>query len=202
MSKLKILAASDIHEDTRAAKRLADKAEKYNVDLVILAGDLTYFDNDWHGMIGPFLEKKKHVFFVAGNHDSIATAELLKEKYRINNLQERSAVVNNVGFFGCGGGNVGINILTDRETFDALKKGFRNVRDAEKKIMITHMHPAKSTMEKVSGYPGSSGVRKAIEELQPDIHLCGHIHETEGFEEKIGRTAVISLGKQGRIIEI
>ncbi|MBI4018504.1 MAG: metallophosphoesterase [Candidatus Aenigmarchaeota archaeon] len=200
--KLKILAASDIHEDTKAVKRLAEKAEKYEVELVVLAGDLTYFDNDWHGMIGPFLEKKKYVFFVAGNHDSIATAGLLAEKYKINNLQDRSAVINDVGFFGCGGGNVGVNVLSDREIFDTLKRGFKKVGEAGKKIMVTHMHPARSVIEKISEFPGSAGVRKAKEELEPDIHLCGHIHETEGLEEKIGKTRVISLGKQGRVLEL
>lgn len=199
---LKILAASDVHEDTKAVKKLAEKAERYGVDLVVLAGDLTYFDNDWHGLIGPFLERKKYVFFVAGNHDSVATAVLLAEKYKINNLEERAAVINNVGFFGCGGGNVGVNILSDREIFETLKKGFKKIREAERKIMVTHMHPSGSLMEKMSSYPGSSGVRKAIEELQPEMHLCGHLHEAEGFEEKIGKTRVIALGKQGKIIDI
>ena len=40
--KLKILASGDIHGDTTQARRLADQAEKENVDLVVLCGDLTY----------------------------------------------------------------------------------------------------------------------------------------------------------------
>ena len=38
--KLKILAAGDFHGDSKAAKKLAEKAEKEKVDLVILTGDL------------------------------------------------------------------------------------------------------------------------------------------------------------------
>ena len=53
---------------------------------------------------------------------------------------------------------------------------------------------------KIPGW-GSSGVRKAIEEFKPDIHICGHIHETHGIEELIGTTKVINVGKTGRIIE-
>ena len=41
--KFKILAASDIHGDTDATKKLAAKAKKENVDLVVLAGDLSGF---------------------------------------------------------------------------------------------------------------------------------------------------------------
>ena len=66
--KLKILAASDIHEDRKAVERLAEQAEKKGVDLVILCGDITYFDNEWRGMIGPFLKRGLEVLFVPGNH--------------------------------------------------------------------------------------------------------------------------------------
>ena len=42
----------------------------------------------------------------------------------------------------------------------------------------------------------------AIEEFKPEIHICGHIHETHGIEEKIGSTTVINVGKTGKIIEL
>ena len=41
---LKILAVGDIHGDTGLVKKLAEKAEKENVDLVIIAGDLTFIE--------------------------------------------------------------------------------------------------------------------------------------------------------------
>ena len=52
--KLKILASSDIHGDTRAAEELAKEAEKENGDLVVLCGDLTYAEESTAGIIGPF----------------------------------------------------------------------------------------------------------------------------------------------------
>jgi Icc-related predicted phosphoesterase len=67
--------------------------------------------------------------------------------------------------------------------------------------MVTHSHPSNSLSE-FSGVPGSDSVKKAIKEFKPDILLHGHIHEAEGVEEKIGKTRVISVGRQGRIIEI
>ena len=69
--------------------------------------------------------------------------------------------------------------------------------------MITHVHPSGSLIEKfTSFFPGSIAVRKAIEKFQPDLALCGHVHEAEGIEEKIGKTRLINVGRQGRIIEI
>ena len=56
--KLKILAAGDIHGDSRLANQLAERAEKENVDLVILAGDLTS-QIETKNLLKPFREKKK-----------------------------------------------------------------------------------------------------------------------------------------------
>ena len=67
--------------------------------------------------------------------------------------------------------------------------------------MVTHIQPNESIIG-LGMFPGSSGVRKAIEEFNPDFHICGHIHETHGIEEVIGKTKVINVGKTGRIIEL
>lgn len=199
--KTRILAASDLHGDSRKVKKLAELAYKKNVDLVVIAGDITQFDMDTTNMIGPFLSKGKRVLFVPGNHDSPATAEFLSEKYKITNLQFYSYRREGVGFFGCGGANVGPHEITEREMMQYLKKGFSSVRDAEKKIMVTHLHPAGTNIEKIS-FEGSESIRNAIEEFQPDIHICGHIHEAEGMEENIGKTKVFCVGSKGKIIEI
>lgn len=201
VKKLKILAASDLHGDTRQVKSLAELAYKKNVDLVVLAGDITQFDMDATNMIGPFVEKGKKVLFVAGNHDSPATAEFLSEKYKITNLQFYTFKQEGVGFFGCGGANIGMNQLTEREFMQYLKKGFAYVKDTEKKVMITHLHPSGTKIERMS-FEGSESIRKAIEEFKPDIHICGHIHEAEGMEESIGKTKVFCVGSKGKIIEV
>jgi len=67
--------------------------------------------------------------------------------------------------------------------------------------MVSHVHAA-GTKSELSGFPGSEGIRKAIDKLQPDLFLAGHIHELEGAEEKIGKTKVINVGKKGKIIEL
>ena len=40
---------------------------------------------------------------------------------------------------------------------------------------------------------GSTAVREFIEENQPDICLCGHIHEARAMD-RIGRTLVVNPG--------
>jgi Icc-related predicted phosphoesterase len=167
-----------------------------------LNGDIVEEDRI-QGVIGPFVQKKQRVFMVPGNHETIATADFLAEMYNITNLHGYAVKYKDVGIFGCGGADVGLTQLTDDELFNTLKKGFEKVKDSPKKIMVTHIHPADSMMEKFSQFvKGSKGLTRAIKEFQPDILICGHVHEAEGIEEKIGKTRVLNVGKKGKIIEI
>ncbi len=200
---MKILAAGDIHGDANLAKKLADRASKENVDLVILCGDLTYFDQPTKGIISPFIKNNKKVLLIPGNHETIATADFLAEIYGVTNLHGYSLKIKDVGFFGCGSANIGMFQLQEKEIYDLLKKGHEKIRDTRKKIMVTHVHPEGTLMEKFTNiFPGSSGVKKAIDSLKPDILLCSHVHEAEGIEEKVGKTKVINVGRKGKIIEI
>ncbi len=202
-SKLKILASGDIHGDTGLAEKLAEKAKKENVDLVILCGDLTMGERSTSNLIGPFVKRKKKVILIPGNHETVATADFLAELYGVKNLHGYSVKYKDVGLFGCGGANIGLFQLGEKEIFDLLKKGFSKIKYLDKKIMITHVHPSGTKMEKFTKFfPGSSGVKKAIETFKPDILLCSHVHEAEGIEEKVGKTRVINVGRKGKIIEI
>lgn len=201
--KLKILAAGDIHGDTDLAEKLAERAEKEHCDLVILCGDLTMMESSTENIIGPFKKRKEKVLLIPGNHETVATADFLADLYSVKNLHGYSVKYKDVGLFGCGGANIGLFQLDEGEIYDLLKKGFDKIRYLHKKIMVTHVHPSESKMEKFTKvFPGSSGVRKAIKKFHPDLLLCSHVHEAEGIEEKIGTTKVINVGKKGKIIEL
>ena len=198
----KILAAGDFHGDKSTARKLADLAEKENVDLVILNGDLVE-EQDTSGIIGPFVAKNKKVIILPGNHETIATTDFLAELYNVTNLHGYYIKFGDIGIFGCGGADVGLSQLTEKEIYDNLKKGFEKIKDLPKKIMVTHIHPAGSNMEKFSKFvKGSIGLKRAIDTFKPDILICGHVHEAEGIEEIIGKTKVLNVGKKGKIINL
>jgi Icc-related predicted phosphoesterase len=198
--KLKILAAGDIHGDSKITKRLAAKAEKEKVDLVVLCGDITGF-TETQNLIKPFKDKHQKVLIVPGNHDSFATTDFLANLYGVKNIHGYSAKYEDVGIFGAGGADVGITAVSEREMFKTLKQAHNGVKGIEKKIMVTHMHPSGSLSE-ASGFGGSTAITRAIKEFKPDFLLHSHIHETEGADEMIGKTRVINVGKEGKIIEI
>lgn len=204
---LKILAASDIHGDTTLVNALAERAEKENVDLVVLCGDLTMGERSTENIIGPFAKRHKKVLLIPGNHETVATADFMAEVYEpyARNIHGYSVKYKEVGIFGAGGAtNVGpVPPIDETEMYDMLKKGFDNIRSLKRKIMVTHIHPTDTKIEKFSRFvPGSDAVRKAVETFKPDILLCGHVHEAEGLEEMVGKTRVINVGRKGKIIRI
>ena len=200
--KLRILAASDLHGDSNLAKALAKKAEKEKVDLVVLCGDILGW-TETKNIIKPFKDKNKKVLIIPGNHDSFATTDFIASLYGIKNIHGYSIKYGNIGFFGAGGANMPFfpGNISEKELFNTLKKAHSNMKGIEKKIMVTHMHPSGSLSE-FSGIPGSKAITKAIKEFKAEILLHGHIHEASGFEQKIGSTIVINVGREGKIIEI
>lgn len=199
--KLKILAAADIHGESKAAKKLAEKAERENVDLVVLCGDITGW-SETKNVIKPFKDKHKKVLLLPGNWDSFATTDFLAEIYGVRNIHGYSVKYDDVGFFGAGGAEgPGPGRVTEKEIMNTLKKAHSRLKGIEKKIMVTHMHPFGSLSE-ASGVRGSKAITEAIKQFQPKILLHGHIHETAGADEMIGKTRVINVGREGKIIEI
>lgn len=201
----KILAVGDIHGDKGLAKKLAEKAKKEDVDIIIIAGDITMFEEDTKNLVGPFAKLKKPVLLLHGNHETLATVDFLTEVYGPHTKNLHGYAVKSkegdVGIFGAGGADFGLSAMSEKEFFNTLNKAHKGVKDTKKQIMVTHMHPFKSKAE-FSGFQGSKGIRKAITKFKPDIMLSGHIHEAEGIEEKIGSTKVINIGKKGKIINI
>jgi len=183
---MRILAASDIHGDSKATKKLAERAEREKADLVVLCGDLTGFTES-KNLIKPFKDKGQKVLILPGNWDSLATVDFLAQFYGVRNIHGYSATYEDVGFFGAGGaegpgeGNIG-----EEEIMRNLEKANSGLKNVKKKIMLTHAHPLGGESE-FSGVEGSAAVRAAVEKFKPDFLFHGHIHKGEGLESKIGK---------------
>lgn len=202
MKKMRILAAGDIHGDSRKFKKLAEQAEKERADLVVLCGDnLGWVETK--NIIKPFKDKNKRVLLIPGNWDSFVTTDVIAQTYGVRNIHGYSVRYDDIGFFGAGGapGSPGEGQITETELMESLEKAHKGLKGIEKKVMISHMHP-KGSKSEFSGFEGSKSVRKAVEKFKPDILIHGHIHEAAGMEETIGNTRVINVAREGKIIEI
>jgi hypothetical protein len=203
---MKILAASDIHGDIKAVEKLARKAKKEDAELVILAGDLSIFGNGLEGLLKPFSDVNKKVAIIPGNHDSEADIFMLKKRYPdiLYDLHNYAFKVGDVGFFGCGLANIGPNELSEAQIKKRIESSFKYVKDAKKRIMVVHVPPYKTKLDKIGKNisAGSTAVRESIEKFSPEKCICGHIHETFGLEDKLNNTSIINAGPDGKVIEI
>jgi Icc-related predicted phosphoesterase len=166
-SKLRILAAGDIHGDSAIAKKLAAKAKREKVDLVVLLGDIHGMEES-EGLIGPFKKVGKKVVFVPGNWDTTFESNLLEDIYQIKNLDGYYAIYKDVGIIGLGNPDFQLS-LDEQKAFKKLKKNFTKSK-TRKNILISHLHAADTSAE-FSGFEGSKALRKAIGEFQPDVFL-------------------------------
>lgn len=199
---LRILAASDMHGSSDLAKKLALKAEKNKVDLILLLGDINGATES-KNLIQPFKDLNKPVLFVPGNWDTSFEASMIESVYNAKNLDGIYATYDNVAIIGLGNPDFQLSI-DEKKAFDKMKQNFDKISaklDIRKRILISHLH-AKGTKSEFSGIKGSQALRRIVNYFQPDFLLQGHIHEAEGIEEKIGKTHVINIGRMGKILDI
>ena len=165
--KTKILAVSDIHADSSLAKKLAKKAKEENVDLIILAGDITWLDQPMKNVIAPFEKLKKEILLLPGNHEPLSTINTLTEIYTgTKNLHGYSIRKGDLGIFGAGYDSaMGPFWINDEEIFRTLKNSHEKIKNAKKKIMVTHTPPSGTKMEML-GFEGSEAVERAIKKFK------------------------------------
>ena len=70
-------------------------------------------------------------------------------------------------------------------------------------VLISHTPPhGCADLQKDGTHEGSRAIRDAIDEKQPILSLCGHIHFSWGASGKIGQSPVYNLGPSINWFEI
>ncbi|MEG3224400.1 MAG: metallophosphoesterase [Methanobacteriales archaeon Met13] len=195
---MKILAVSDMHGNF---KPLVDYLKKNQVDLVILAGDITHFGPSDLGeeILNEISSCEVPVMAIPGNCDPESIHGEI-ERSKAFNIHARSTVVKNVGICGFGGSNpTPFNTpleFEEVEIYDEAKKVMESIKDEKITLLVTHAPPyaTKTDLLPSGDHAGSKSLRRVIEELQPTLNICGHIHESRGTD-KIGQTLVINPGQ-------
>ncbi len=194
--KLKILAAGDLHGSLDIAKKLSAKGKKEKVDLVVLAGDIYGYDEGGPGILKPFRDAGQKVVFVPGNCDFDEEHEMLRREGK--SIHNYYVTYGGVGIAGIGSPDWKLSL--DDSDLNEIKKNFEMMKPA-KRILVSHLH-AEGTKAELSGIPGDEILRKAVKDFKPDLLISAHIHESEGIEDKIGKTRVVQVGRKGKILEI
>lgn len=197
---MKILAFSDLHlSGAHAAALVAASAQ---ADLVIGAGD---FCNQRKGLdqaMALLADISTPVITVAGNAES--AAELRAAALPgMHVLHGEGMEFGGLHFFGLGGGIPAPPFgewsynLSEAEA-EALLAGC-----GQADILICHSPPKGQGDETSLGMSvGSTSIRRAVERLQPQLALFGHIHDSWGFRGQIGATLTANLGPEPSFFDV
>ncbi len=195
---MKILAVSDLHGDIKPIiKYLSDN----KVDLVIIAGDITNFGPAELGedILNEISSFQTPVLAIPGNCDP-ESLHINMDNSNAINIHARNMVIKDVGICGFGGSNpTPFNTPLEFEEvqiYDEAKKALEGIKDEKISLFITHAPPygTKTDILPSGEHAGSTSVREIIEELQPTLNICGHIHESAGTD-KIGNTQIVNPGQ-------
>src|SRR5438552_11775353 len=85
--------------------------------------------------------------------------------------------------------------LDDDELEARIERGLEAVRDCRVKIFCPHAPPSDTSCDRLPNgqHVGSAVIRAVIEREQPDVVLCGHIHEARGTDT-IAATQIANPG--------
>jgi Icc-related predicted phosphoesterase len=198
---LRILAVSDVHGSYNNVDVIL--SHEASCDVLIIGGDLTTY-----GTAGEATTAIKHiqsfgkpVFAVGGNMDPPQLEDTFVQLGV--SINGRGVIVNGVGFFGVSAAPISPlktpNEVPEEEIKRRADAGWEEVLDARWKIFVPHAPPHDTKVDIVASgrHVGSTAVRRFVETNQPDVVVCGHIHEARGMDS-IGKTKIINCGLAGR----
>lgn len=196
---MKLLLFSDLHTNTRAARRLVDRARDEQVDVLVGAGDFASVRRHLTACLDILRTSPLPAILVPGNNETLdELADACRGWTAAHVLHGSGVTLDGVPFFGLGGG-VPVTPF-GAWSFD-LTEGearARLVACPEGAVLVSHS-PPKGVLDVSSrGLSlGSIAVREAIERRSPRLVVCGHIHDSAGRSERLGATPVVNAGPEG-----
>lgn len=187
----------DIHDDVR---RLKDIPELPEADGVIITGDLTVAGSvkQAERVLEAVRQHTDTILAQIGNMDRAEITDWLTEKGWNLHAAVRE-LAPGIAIFGVGASTFtpfGTPSEFPESRFAAwLEEGWKRARASRQTVLVSHNPPKDTACDLLPNgmHVGSSAVREFIQEAQPDICLCGHIHEARAMD-RIGRTVVINPG--------
>ncbi|MBW3003764.1 metallophosphoesterase [Candidatus Woesearchaeota archaeon] len=199
---MKLLCFSDVHGNiAKTYDKLVKIASKNEIEAVICAGDFSDFGSYLDIVFKKLNSIGKPVFAVHGNHETASVIEMAQKDFEnIINIHRSLKPFKDILIIGWGGGG----FSTREPGFEKFgKKAGKMMKKYEKTILVTHAPPHGTKLDVVfKDHVGNKSITEFIRVNQPTYALSGHIHESHGALQKMGKTALINLGPKGTIIEI
>jgi hypothetical protein len=201
----RILGLADLHDRIE----MLDTLKEFDADLIVFCGDLhnagsretaSPAAHALASLVPP-------VLIVPGNMDHRDFVPDLWNEAGLRMLHKTSFCIEDVGFLGMGGmvakdsrrlEDTARYYHRDDEVYGTLAAAYQDVSGTRCKIVVVHQPPWRAQDTLYNGESsGSVSLRCFVQEYQPDLLLCGHIHEARG-ECFIGSTRIVNVGELRR----
>jgi Icc-related predicted phosphoesterase len=193
---VRVLCFSDVHRDTRQARKLAEMAA--DADAVVAAGDFASVHQGLEALIDMLVVIETPTVLVPGNNETEEALRAACEGWKAATVLHGEATeIDGVSFYGLGGG---VPTTPWDWSFDLTEEeaGEKLAACPEGAVLVVHS-PPKGHLD--SGL-GSEAILRTIEEKRPPVAICGHIHQCAGQEAEIGTTRVLNVGPSGTFVDL
>lgn len=184
---MKLLVLADIHEERAVLEKLQNY-KKNEYDYVFIAGDSA---NNSTSFIVDVLELFPNAYIIPGNNESTSTCEVLHNTLNYAH-EKRFEIKDEYNLVGFGFSNPTPfhtpGELKDEQIYEKISK----LNIDEKTILLLHAPPYGLLDEIKGNHIGSQAIRRIIEEKQPFLVFCGHLHEVIGVV-KFGKTLIVNV---------
>ncbi len=190
-----ILTFIDLHEHEPFLKVLRKKAKK--CDVILCGGDMSIFENDLPGMIKKIASLGKEVYLIHGNHEVATHVRNDCLKYKNMHFVHKKVIQlsKDIRLFSYGGGGFSF-VDKEFEKFIQTNK----TKLVKTNILMTHAPPYGTKIDVVNNeHAGCKSIKKYLKYFT--LAISGHLHETTGIKQVIGKTLIINPGPEGKLLE-
>jgi Icc-related predicted phosphoesterase len=197
---MKVMIFSDIHNDLKALRRVVET----DADYYVAAGDLVSWERGLDACGEVLRGKAEKVWVLPGNHESADQIASFCDKFGFRNFHGQAIEAGGRRFAGLGYSSP-TPFNTPGEYSEAeLAARLGKFAGIPGLILICHAPPYGTDLDRIKDglHAGSRSVREFIDTNQPEYFFCGHIHEAEGREMRIGQTRAWNVGKRGYLLAL
>lgn len=197
---MKFLTFVDVHEDQQTWKQLLSRAGEADIDFVLCAGDFSTFGRGMGLVLEQFNALGKPFYVIPGNHEEReGQMDIVKKYPHCHNLHGNALPIGDFMFLGYGGGG----FAQEDATFRKIARQWYGSYKERKTVLVTHGPPFATTLDLLNQrHVGNKDYRKFIERMKPKLVIAGHLHETAGKTDTIGKTKLVNPGWDGMVIEL
>ena len=195
---MRLLIFTDNHGSLSSLDKVIKKSK--NADLLIQTGDISVFEQNLDYLINKLSKINKNILILHGNHESESI--LRKECSFYKNIiffHKRIKKINDILFIGYGGEGFSLR-AKDFENF--IKKNNSIIKKNKKIVLIIHQPPYGALDLVMREHTGNKSFADFIYRYNPILVFCGHLHENENKENRLGKALIINPGPNGRIISL